>query len=579
MIVHRGESVAPGIAVGPVHLRGWNEEALLGQRIAADQVEDELNRLREALQKSRAQVEDIRQQEKETLGEVELRIFDAHLAYLSDPMFVDEIEKQVMAERFTVREAIKLVLEKYDRIHQLVESDILRRRASDLRDVATRLLRNLADGGPRGSELQAPQGPYVLVARKLTTADMFNLENGRVEGIVAEEGGMSSHAAILARSMGIPTITGIRDLPRLLREGDVVALDAGANELRTGLDERQLAESMAAAQRWRNTREQAPDATQRHVTRDGTVVHMLSACGSLGEADLGRTFGLGGIGLYRTELLFLVDQARTDRQRPTEDELTRHYVEVLEHARGTAVNFRLLDLAADTLSPGARSPERNPAMGLRGIRGLFANQDVMRRQLRALLRAAAGHEGTGLLVPLVTGVADLQRLKSAVLEERHSLRKAGVACAASLRVAPIVEVPAAAMILGQLLEEADFAVVSIDDLVAHLLGADRDNAAVRDYHQMPHPAVFELVARMARDAEKRHKELMLFGELAADPQRAPFHVGAGIRHFAIAPVRLRAMLRVLARYSVEECRRIATRVLEAPRTLDVQRVLVGIETD
>lgn len=492
---------------------------------------------------------------------------------------MDEIEKQVMAERYTVREAIKLVLEKYDRIFQLVESEILRRRASDLRDVATRLLRNLADGAPRSGELAAPQGPYILVARKLTTTDMFNLENGRVEGIVAEEGGMSSHAAILARSMGIPTITGIRDLTRLLREGDVVALDAGASELRTGLDDRQLAEATAASQRWRTTREQAPDTSQKHCTRDGTVVHMLSACGSLGEADLGRTFGLSGIGLYRTELMFLVDQARADRSRPTEDELTRHYTEVLEHARGSAVNFRLLDLAADTLSPGARSPERNPAMGLRGIRGLFANQDILRRQLRALLRAAAGNEGTGLLVPLVTGAADLQRLKSAVLEERHSLRKAGVPCAQSLRIAPIIEVPAAAMMLGSLLEESDFAVVSIDDLIAHLLGADRDNAAVRDYHQMPHPAVFELVARMARDAEKRHKDLVLFGEMAADPQRAPFHVGAGIRHFAIAPVRLRALLRVLSRYSVEECRRIAARILEAPRTLDVQRVLVGIETE
>ena len=211
MNVLRGESVAPGIAVGPVYLRGYDEDDAAGTRIAADQVEDELNRLRAALQQSRQQIEEIKHKQQGQLGEAELRIFDAHIAYLSDSMFVTEIEQQVVAERFSVRAAVRAVVGKYDRIFQLVESDLLRRRASDLRDVATRLLRNLDTDAVRGAT--PPTGPYILAAKRLTTADMFNLDNEKVEGIVAEEGGMSSHAAILARSMGIPTVTGIRDLP------------------------------------------------------------------------------------------------------------------------------------------------------------------------------------------------------------------------------------------------------------------------------------------------------------------------------------------------------------------------------
>ncbi|MEO6594437.1 MAG: phosphoenolpyruvate--protein phosphotransferase [Planctomycetota bacterium] len=571
-----GESVAPGIAVGHVFLRGFAADNT-GRRIATDEIEAELNRLREALQRSRTQVEEIKQKQAGNLGEAELRIFDAHLAYLGDAMFVTEIESQVMRERLSVREAVQLVFAKYDRIFQLVESELLRRRASDLRDVATRLLRNLDVDAVRGAA--APTGPYILAARKLTTADMFNLDNEKVDGIVAEEGGMSSHAAILARGMGIPTVTGIRDLPRLLRDGDLVVLDATAGELVTSPDDRMLAESTIEAQRWKASRAAAaaPAESSRHQTRDGTLVSLMGSCGSVGEADLVRTFGMEGIGVYRTELQFLVDRVLADRGMPSEDSLVEVYRRVVQAQGGRPVSFRLLDVTAATLEVGQRNQERNPAMGQRGVRGLLAKQDVMRMQLRAILRGAASAKGVAVLVPFVTTTSELQRVKSALLEERIALKKARVPCAEDLALAPIIEVPAAAMSLGPLLLESDFAVVAIDDLQAQLLAADRDNAVVREYHEMVHPAVFETLARMAKEADRLEKQLVLFGESAADPVRVPFYLGVGFRNFSIAPVRLRSMLEVMSRYSIDECRRIAARILEAPRTLDVQKVLVNID--
>jgi phosphotransferase system enzyme I (PtsI) len=571
MTVHRGESVAPGIAVGPVFLRGYEDDG--GDvRIAADQIENELNRLRQALQGSRAQIEEIKLKQQGTLGEAELRIFDAHVAYLTDPMFVTEIENQVMLERFAARAAIKLVFEKYDRIFTLVESEMLRRRASDLRDVATRLLRNLAAEEHRAAGRPAPSRRYILAAKKLTTADMFNLTNEHVDGIVAEEGGMSSHAAILARGMGIPTITGIRDLSRLLRDGDVVVLDANAGELQTEPAEAQLHAATQAAQRWKASHAEAPAEGERHQTRDGTAVHLLGSCGSPGEVELATTFGLSGIGLYRTELLFLGDKGE-----PDETALTANYAAVLQRQHGRAVNFRLLDVAGSTLLGDRAGTERNPALGLRGVRGLLLWQEVLRKQLRAILRAAAGRSDVGVVVPFVTTTPELQRVKAAILEERLALRKAKVACADQLRVGPVIEVPASALSFNALLQDSDFAVVAVDDLQAYLLGADRDNAAVREWQEMTHPAVFEVLARIAKEAERRGKETILFGELAADPVRMPFYLGAGFRSFSIAPVRLRAILKVLKRYSIDECRRIAARILEAPRTLDVQKVLVNID--
>lgn len=567
----RGECVAPGVAVGQVHLRGFEAETS-GRRLAADEVDAELNRLREALQQSRAQIEEIKQKQTGRLGEAELRIFDAHLAYLGDAMFVTEIEAQVIKERLPVRDAVQLVFAKYDRIFQLVESELLRRRASDLRDVATRLQRNLAASSDAAN--QAPVGPYILAARKLTTVDMFNLDNERVEAIVAEEGGMSSHAAILARGMGIPTVTGLRDLPQLLRDGDLVVLDATSGELVTRPDEQALAEGTIAAQRWKASRSAAPvSGMQRHQTRDGTPVRLLGSCGSAGEADLVLSFGMEGVGVFRTELQFLADNAR-----PTEDSLVAVYRQAVVTQAGRPLSFRLLDLMATARDGDSRHQERNPTMGMRGVRGLLAKGEVLRLQLRAILRAAAGSSEVAVLVPFVTSVSDLQRIKAAMLEERVALQKAKIPVATDLRIAPIIEVPAAAMSLSALLMESDFAVVAVDDLQAHMLAADRDNAAVRSYHEMVHPAVFEMLARLAKDAERRGKPLVLFGESAADPVRVPFYIGVGYRAFSIAPVRLRAVLQVLARYSLDECRRIANRILEAPRTLDVQKILVNLET-
>ena len=176
-------------------------------------------------------------------------------------------------------------------------------------------------------------------------------------------------------------------------------------------------------------------------------------------------------------------------------------------------------------------------------------------------------------------VSGVEKHKLEAREERQALRKRGVDCAETLLVAPIIEVPAAAFVVNAFLAQSDFVVVALDDLTAHLLAADRDNVAVRDYYEMVHPAVFETLSRMCKEAERKGKSIVLFGESAADPERVPFYVGVGYRSFSVAPVRLRGMLKVLARYSADECRRIAARMLEAPRTLDVQRVLVNLDLD
>lgn len=571
MPVFKGESVATGVALGRVHLQGFAEEDSYPRRVASDQVEEELNGLRQALDKSRDQIEALKTKHGGTLKKKELRIFDVHIEYLQDPMFIDEIEKLVMNERFSVRAAIRKIVDDYDRIFQLVEDDYLRQRAGDFRDVATRVLRNLAKLNGTATEEDGPAEQYILAARKLTVNDLFRLDHDHVEGIVAEEGGISSHAGILARSMGIPTITGIRDLLSKVQNQDFVIIDAGAGEFHVDPDERLRAEYERAASQSSTAAPSKRVKNRAHATRDGAAIQLYASCGSTTEVELSQLYGMDGIGLYRTELMFLVEN-----RLPSEDMLAHHYTQVAKrHNANQLVGFRLLDVGGEAgVGDMPNEAERNPALGLRGIRSLLHDGKILRLQVRSILRASAHCKGAAILVPFVTGISELQRVKAAIVEERLELRKKKVACAETIKLAPIIEVPAAAFMLHAFLNESSYVVVAVDDLQALLLASDRDNPRVRDYYGSQHPAFFELVARMAREAKAHKKELVLFGEAAADLSRLPFYLGVGIRSFSVAPASADSLLDMCGKYTIDECRKIADKILQAPRSLDVQRLLL-----
>jgi phosphotransferase system enzyme I (PtsI) len=573
MTRHKGEGVSAGIAIGKVWLQGYDEAEGFIPRIPADRIAGELQRVREALAQSRAQIEELKQKHEGQLGSEELRIFDTHVAYLQDAQFVAEIERLVREERMAARAAIRQVVGNYERIFQLVENEYLRLRAGDFRDVGTRVLRNLGDQDGKEKAAPRPEGRYVLAARRLMTNDVFGAGDQQVLGIVAEEGDASSHAAILARSMGIPAVTGIRDLPSKISNGELLVVDGGAGEIVVAPDDQQRADYEQAAERQRAAQAAvaAHGEETEHCTRDGTQVRILGSCGNIGEVGLARSFGMDGIGLFRTELPFLVEKTL-----PGEEQLVQHYHEVARQPASKPVSFRLLDVGSGTPVAGLRLPaERNPALGVRGVRALLEEGAILRLQVRAILRAAAG-ANAAVLVPFVTAAEEIARVKAAVLEERLALRRRKEPVADRLPVAPIIEVPAAAFSLKALLDEADFAVVAIDDLQAHLMAADRDNPRAKDFYQMMHPSLFELLARMAREAAQHEKKLVLFGEGAADPLRVPFYLGIGVTEFSVAPVRLHGMLKVLKRFTIDECQRISNQVLEAPRPLDVQRILVGL---
>jgi phosphoenolpyruvate-protein phosphotransferase (PTS system enzyme I) len=571
----KGTSVAPGLVLGVVHLKDYDLFKTPPQRVPLEQVERELNRFHKSLSDSRKQIDDLKARLQGKVPADHVRILDTHGAYLKDSVFLSDVENLIINEQMGLEAAIGKVIADFDRIFRLVQNETLRERAVDLRDVGIRVLRNLEKVG---EEKQAPAAPtdYILVARELSIVDMFNLQNEHVLGILTEAGGLTSHAAILARSMRIPTLTGVAGLLEKVREGDFVILEATEGLVRVNPDEvvRAQYKQVSAPKEEINAPEEAPSWARRAPrTQDGQTITVTASCGNLPEVDQATALGMQGIGLYRTELLYLID-----RQQPTLDSLIGHYAAVLEHARGQAVTFRLLHVDSSLEVAYLHSQrELNPGLGRSGVRVLLAREQVLRRQLQALLRAApaSSEMRIRIAVPFVTDCGDLRRVKEILFEERYALRKSGATFQDQVELGAVIETPVAALGARDLAREADFLTISLDSLLQYLLAADRENHELRNYFEPIHPFVLRTLIQVCEACEQSSRPLSVFGVTAVSPMNLPFLLGVGLRHFCVAPVVLKDFLAQLSRIDLRSARRNASLASRASCQAETQTLVDG----
>jgi phosphoenolpyruvate-protein kinase (PTS system EI component) len=603
----KGTPVAPGLALGVVHRKDYDILRAGTQRVPLEQVERELNRFHQALSDSRRQIEALKSRLTGRVPAEHVRILDTHLAYLKDSVFLSDVENLILNEQMGLESSIGKVIADFDRIFRLVQNETLRERAVDLRDVGIRVLRNLENSEKRetekssgersgsdktglakttekpGADAETSAGPgagdYVLVARELSIVDMFNLENEHVLGIVTEEGGLTSHAAILARSMRVPTLTGVAGLLDKVSEGDFVILDATEGIVRVNPDElvraqyRQTrAESGSLSPAAPSDESESAAARTAH-TRDGQPITLSAACGNLPEVDAASSAGFRSIGLYRTELLYLID-----RDQPSLESLVAHYAAVIEHAREASVTFRLLHVDSSLEVPYLHDGrELNPGLGRAGVRILLAREQVLRRQLQALLRASSpgATHPLRIAVPFVTDCGDLRRIKEILFEERYALRRSGVAFQDQVELGAVIETPVAALGARDLAREADFLVVSLDSLQQYLMAADRENHELRAHFDSIHPFVLRALVSIVEACEQTARPLSVFGVTAAIAANTAFLLGAGFRHVCIAPVALDEFLVQLERIDLRQARRATAGASRAACAAETQTLVDG----
>ena len=543
----RGTPVSSGLVLGPCHRKDYDLDRMKLQRVPLDQVERELNRFHAALQASHDQLAELK---RRLVGRVPIdhaRILDVHVSYLRDSVFLADVENLILNEQMCLEAAIAKVIADFDRIFRLVESETLRERAVDLRDVGIRVLRNLEGETAVEPEYIAPPADYVLVARELSIVDMFNLAGDHVLGIVTEEGGLTSHAAILARSMRIPTMTGVEGLLETVEEGDFLIVDSTEGVVRVNPDETVRAQYRIERDRAAEigSGEGVPDwAKLAHATSDGTSVRLSASCGNLTQVQGAADLGMSSIGLYRTELLYMVE-----RSAPSLESLVNHYRAVIEAARGNQVTFRLLDVDSSVeVGYLHEHRERNPALGRGGVRLLLEREQILREQLKALLLASTDAD-VRLAIPLINDCGELRRVKEILYEERFALRRDD---APRLSVGVIIETPVAALGIASLIEESDFAVIGLDSLVQYMLAADRENHDLAEYFEPLHPVLLRVLADLVSACDRAKKPLSVFGEAMRRSANLPMLLGAGLREFCVSPVDMEPVLAQLRNLDLSE---------------------------
>ncbi|NOT30516.1 MAG: phosphoenolpyruvate--protein phosphotransferase [Planctomycetes bacterium] len=552
----RGATVAPGLVLGRVHRQDHDLVKERVERVPLDEIEVELNRFRQALDDSRLQLLDLKARLTGRVREEDARILDTHLAYLRDSAFIADVENLILNEQMRLEGAIGKVVGDFDRIFRLVQNEALRQSAVDLRDVGIRVLRNLEQ---RATERPAAPPPrdYILVGRELSIVDMFNLANENVKGIVTQSGGLTSHAAIFARSMRIPTLTGVERLLDEVREGDFVILDATEGLVRVNPDElvrAQYAEATQAGAPAASTESaEVPDWARRPArTQDDEKIELEASAGNLPEVEQASALGLTAVGLYRTELLYL-----TDGTPPSREALVQHYAAVVGAAHGGRVTFRLLSVDS---SLGIRylhpHKERNPSLGRVGIRMLFAQPALLRRQLQAILIAGSGAD-VRIAVPFVMDCADLRRVREILFEERLELRRTGERFQPAVPVGVVLETPASLLGVRDFSAEADFMLVNLDGLQQHLLAVDREDPELARALETLHPYVLRALAKACEVAAGAGRELAVFGASAQRPENAAHLIGCGFRRFALPPSALQEFLGALAGIDAKAATRVA----------------------
>jgi phosphotransferase system enzyme I (PtsI) len=524
--------------------------------VSCEKVSDpevEIRRLEAALAATRQEISQLRDDVARKLNETEASIFDAHLLVLEDVALIDDVSKEVRRSGFNIEFCFQEVAQRYIEIFEKMDDDFLRERASDIRDVTGRVLDQLLGTQPERVGQAAQQ--HVVAARDLTPSDTAGLHDGGVLAFVTEEGGRTSHSAIMARSLDVPAVVGVKGLMEAVQEGDVILVDGESGLIILNPTTETIEGYRDKEQAIRNRRDRVlSEVALPDLTTDGAAFSLQSNIGDPAEMEDALAYYARGVGLYRTENLYLRLDGWPDEQVQYEE-----YAEVVKAAKGLTVTFRTLDLGGDKRL-GDLADEANPFMGYRAVRLCLERPDVFRPQLRALIRAAT-HGPVQVMFPMISGVEELRRAKEIFRDVEAELAREGVRSCAPIRLGAMIEIPSAAVVADELAAEADFFSVGTNDLVQYLLAVDRGNQRVASLYDPCHPAVVRTLMVIFAAAQKRGIPAAVCGELGGDPLWAPLLIGLGVHELSMTPAALPEVRFVLRHSAASELRELAAKVV------------------
>lgn len=549
----QGKGVSEGLAMAQIHLF-TPKFPEISRQPAAD-AEAEVAKLEKTLAAAEEELRGLYETAKEKMGEQEAEIFDAHLTILGDEYSVREPIIQRIREQ--KQNAAAAITDQFDELAQMFRSlgdELMAERAADAEDLKQQLLRICLGCGRQ--DLSVLPGDVIVLAEELTPSDTVRMDTAHVKGIATRLGGATAHSAIIARTLGIPAAAGIDGWQTEALNGHMAILDGADGTLTVDpTDEETACYQSRKAQA--DCEAQALEAfrTSPSQTKDGAALEICANIGTPQEAQQAMKYGADGVGLFRSEFLFMDRDAL-----PTEDEQFEAYRTAAQTMAGKPLIIRTLDVGGDKKLPTLELPhEDNPFLGFRAIRMTLSHPEIFRPQLRAILRAAA-YGDVRVMFPMIGSMDQLREAKALLREQEQTLQAEGVPTG-PVKVGMMVEIPAAAVLAEEFAKEVDFFSIGTNDLTQYTLAVERGNAAVAHLYAPEHPAVLRLIAMTAQAAAERHIPCGMCGEAAGDPKLAPAFVGMGVNELSMSPRRVPAVRKLLSGLTMDECRQAAGKLL------------------
>ena len=563
----QGIAASDGIAIAKVYT--LTEPDLTVTKVTVEDSEKEVSRLDDALAASIKDVELIKETALKNLGEEEAQVFDAHLMVLSDPELIGQVKDSITSNKVNAESALKEVTDMFISIFAGMEDNpYMQERAADIRDVSKRILAHLL-----GVKIPSPatiKDEVIIVAADLTPSDTAQLNRQYVKAFVTDIGGRTSHSAIMARSLEIPAIVGTKEVTSIAKDGDIIIVDGLSGDVFLNPSEEVVAEYRAKAEAFALQQaewEKLKDS--KTYTKDGHQVELAANIGTPKDLEGVVNNGAEGVGLYRTEFLYM-----DSHEMPTEEDQFEAYKAVLEGMNGKPVVVRTMDIGGDKELPYLPLPhEMNPFLGYRAIRISLNEPEMFRTQLRALLRASVFGK-LRIMFPMIATLNDFRGAKALLEEEKAKLIAEGVAVSDDIQVGIMIEIPAAAVLAHQFAKEVDFFSIGTNDLIQYTMAADRMNERVSYLYQPYNPSILTLIKHVIDSAHKEGKWAGMCGEMAGDQTAVPLLVGLGLDEFSMSASSVLKTRSLISKLTLSDMQALADKAINECATVQEVEALV-----
>ncbi|HCV43507.1 MAG TPA: phosphoenolpyruvate--protein phosphotransferase [Bacteroidetes bacterium] len=565
-LILKGIPAAPGIAMGTAYLYSKHVPHIEMKTIAESDVEAEQQRVRTANARSEKELQKILAFAEQKLGSQSAKIFEAQIMILNDTILMGSIEKRIAKELKNAEYIVGDEINKYKRMMLASPDEYMHERARDVEDVMHRIVRNIQDQ----KLFSRLEGASIIVSESLLATDTVIFSRNQILGYAADLGGVTSHAAILSRSLRIPAVLGLRNVTKNVRTGDSVAIDGYAGTIAINPNAQTIEQLEKKAERLKAFEEQltafAPLVAD---TPDHKHIELSANIEVPEEVDYARAQGAAGIGLYRTEGTLLARQGD-----PSEEEQYEEYKKVAEATFPHPVIFRTFDIGGDKLAPGEYH-EENPFLGWRGIRVSLDRPEMFLTQLRALLRAST-KKNVRIMFPMIAKVSEVRRAKEFLKLAKNELKARGLHFDARIKIGVMIEVPSAAIMAEEIAAEVDFLSIGSNDLIQYLLAVDRDNAAVAPLYQQFNPAVLRTIKAVIDAGHRKNIWVGMCGEMGGDPIATILLVGMGIDELSVVPTVLPEIKKIIRTIKYKDAVRIADKVLTLHTEDEIREYLASV---